>query len=126
MYQSTVSTLKFSRGVGKMSFLSLLIVSLFMGTVVFANDTHAADLSKVHNNSASTVPLRWGPEGYDAYDKMRIPNGTAFRMMCWEDFKWYNGNYNSNRWFWGQEHSQGQYGYVHASYVNHQIPVPHC
>ncbi len=53
-----------------------------------------------------------------------MSNGTSVAMNCWYDADWYNGNYNSNRWF--RVTSPRGYVKVHSSYVFNQTGVGHC
>ena len=92
---------------------------------VFSTQANAASYSWIHNQRASTTCLSWYP-GYNGrcYDIM--PNGTKFAMNCWTTHYGFNGNYWSNRWFYGQSYRNGSWGWVHSSYVYYQKSVRHC
>jgi hypothetical protein len=48
------------------------------------------------------------------------------KMRCWRDQSWHQGRYSSDRWFI-IELNNGQEGWVHSSYVEHQTKdTPNC
>lgn len=53
-------------------------------------------------------------------------NGTIAHMLCWEDLGWYDGNYNTNRWFIVTVNGQPGEWFINSSYVYYQTSVPHC
>lgn len=79
----------------------------------------------VYNQRGGSIAMRWAPTT-NAGVTHWLPQSSRFLMVCYTDFQWYNGNYNSNRWFYGQTFAGGYYGYVHSSYVYYQTRVPHC
>lgn len=109
----------------KVFFSISAIITLFVIFSSVATPAHALS-TYVWNNYKSAVPMQYAPTSAYNNVKVWIPNGTKFAMSCWEDFQWYYGNYNTNRWFWGQEYSGGYWGYVNASYVRNQTTVHHC
>lgn len=79
----------------------------------------------VWNHTGGKIPQYYAPNQYYSNVKSWLPNSSHFTMTCWIDNTYYNGNYNTNRWFagWG---ATGYWGYVPASYVYYQVSVPHC
>lgn len=71
----------------------------------------------------------WSPMSFaPTYNVSRLTwlaPGERFNMICWTDHVWYNGNYGSYRWYYGQSFDHG-YGYVHSSYVYYQWNVRRC
>jgi len=49
-----------------------------------------------------------------------VPSKTNFFMICYRDTFWSNGNYWSNRWFYGYTLNNSWAGWVHSSYVQNQ------
>lgn len=78
----------------------------------------AASLSRL-NNGGGNVPVYFAPNTQHSNVKVWAPNNTKFRMICWLDNA-------GHRWFYGQEHSQGSYGYATAGVVKDQIQVGSC
>ena len=79
----------------------------------------------VYNQRGSYVPMMYAPTSNVGVQHW-MRNSTRFDMRCWTDKQWFNGNYGSSRWFWGQAYDTGSYGYVHSSYVYYQWGIPHC
>jgi hypothetical protein len=55
----------------------------------------------------------------------QVPRNTSVTMVCWRDGSSFTGIYTSPRWFYVRTPSGGE-GFVHSSYVQHQIVVPNC
>jgi hypothetical protein len=53
-------------------------------------------------------------------------NGSGANMLCWTDQNYYNGNYNSNRWFVITIDGHPGQWFIHSSYVYYQTSVGHC
>jgi hypothetical protein len=102
----------------------ILSVGMALGAIFFAATPAMAGSPIVYNQHGSTVPMKYGTKRISPV-KAWLPNSSHFYMSCWTDDDWVNGNYNTNRWFWGQSQSYG-WGGVSASYVYYQIRVPHC
>jgi hypothetical protein len=63
-----------------------------------------------------------GSEGRPIYPA----NGTITHMICWGDDGWYDGNYDTNRWFVVTVNGQPGQWFINASYVYYQTTVPAC
>ena len=107
-----------------------LLITLIMalGITVAGTATESAQAvdwnrpSREYRNGGGWIPIypcpttACNPTGW-------VKSGSTFYMDCYEDWQWYYGNYNSNRWFYGYN---GYWGYVHSSFVYNQIGVRHC
>lgn len=93
-----------------------------------AEPADAANPAVYRNAGNHWTPMYGLPGGYRG-DVVRVwmaPH-ERFQMQCWLDVRYgTTGNYYTRRWFAGWAFGQGQWGYVHASYVYNQIRVPHC
>jgi len=63
-----------------------------------------------------------GTEGSPIYPA----NGAITHMICWGDDGWYDGNYDTNRWFVVTINGQPGQWFINASYVYYQTTVPAC
>ena len=113
---------KIRRRVVAIVMLTAIFAPLSVG-VPFAQADHSG--VTVRNYSSSYVAMRYAPTSV-VNVKVRVPNGTSFRMTCWLWGQTFTGNYRSAKWFYGQEYSRGSWGYIHSSYVLNQITVPRC
>ena len=120
-----MNTQNFHTGLFKL--LAFALPVLTGGIVLFSTPSPVEARLKtyVQNNRGGSVPLKFAPTPHVNTDT-DIPNRKKFKMHCWVDFKWHDGNYNTNRWFYGQEYNSGHWGWVHSSYVINQERVPAC
>ena len=82
-----------------------------------------ADEPIVWNANGGPVPMYWGTRTSSGISEW-LPNSSEFGMQCWVDDEWYEGNYWSNRWFFGQSFATGDWGNVPAAFVYYQVSVP--
>lgn len=107
-------------------FFALLLVILSSIGIVGTTATPAlAGGPIVYNQRGGSIPMYYGTRSTSSVQQW-LPQSSRFDMKCWYDDQWYNGNYNTNRWFYGQTYSTGSWGFVPASYVYYQWNVPRC
>ncbi len=106
--------------------LIALMMVFSLGFLTYAASPAMAGGPIVYNQRGNYVPMYYAPTPYNINVKNWMPNSTRFNMRCYEDFQWFNGNYGSYRWYYGQAFNTGQWGYVHSSYVYYQWSVPRC
>jgi hypothetical protein len=74
-------------------------------------------------------PSGWVPMRYCASPNCPVSSwqksNTKFYMICYLDTQWADGNYWSNRWFQGIG-ANGDWDWIHSSYVYYQISVRQC
>jgi hypothetical protein len=98
-------------------------------------------LSPSAARSATGPSYTWSPTGWSNIRNycpstrcgllVSVPNGTHVLMECWVDAQWAYGAYWTNRWFLvGVLGRYGvistEVGWINASLVRNQAPVPHC
>lgn len=112
----------------KKSILAASLLVVLLGVMAaFSPKTQALSTYVWDNRkTVGVVPLRHAPEGTSLKTQLWMVEGTKFRMKCWTTHQNFTGNYTSNKWFYGQEHSRGSWGYVHSSYVVNQTSVGRC
>jgi hypothetical protein len=96
--------------------LGALISIVSLG--IFLSSSASAATSTL-NNGGGSVPVYFAPNTQYSNVKVWAPNNTRFQMNCWLDNA-------GHRWFYGQEYSQGAWGYATAGVVKNQISVSHC
>lgn len=97
----------------------LMVAAMLLGGTVAAQPAAAASTYVWSTNGSSSVPMYFAPNTQYSNVKVWMPNGTRFNMDCWLDNA-------GHRWFFGQEFTQGAWGYVTAGPVRNQTRVPHC
>lgn len=98
-------------------------------TMLLAPQAQAASNSYIYTQPGRPHALAtcWnapacGSEGRPIYPA----NGTITHMICWGDDGWYDGNYDTNRWFVVTINGQPGQWFINASYVYYQTKVPAC
>jgi hypothetical protein len=84
--------------------------------------------SYTHSNVSGGAWLRAQPNT-GSYGIEYLYNDREVVMICWTDSQSVsppNSNYTSSRWFKVEPTYDVNIGYVHSSFVYHQITVPHC
>jgi hypothetical protein len=79
---------------------------------------------QLYNRWGGYIPMYYVPND-DTNIKVWLPNTDRFYPECYVDNDWSYGNYWTNRWFRGTD-AWGYWGFISASYVINQIPVPRC
>ena len=112
---------------------AVVLIVLAVTAMVFvaqasSKSMRTTSLSYVNNSHGSSVPvLSCAKPSCTVW--YRLSNGFKVQMVCWTDTVWFNGNYNSPRWFWvawGTSSGSIRSGFVHSSYVYNQTKVGHC
>jgi len=85
-------------------------------------------VSCTYNYSGSSSLLACWDSGCTVGTGVWWGNGSKVSMSCWFDDPnhWYNGNYNSDRWFIVTAVPLAGRWLVHSSYVYNQTSVGHC
>jgi hypothetical protein len=87
-----------------------------------------SSVSCVYNYSGASALLACWDGGCPVGSYQWWNNGGRVSMSCWFDDPnhWFNGNYNSDRWFVVQAVPLAGRWVVHSSYVYNQTSVGHC
>lgn len=105
------------------------VIASILALLVTAGASAHPKGTYVYNNRGTTVPMLScaDPACRVTY---KLKNDSVVTMVCYTDATWFNGNYNSNRWFWVNYYDPtikaARLGYVHSSYVYNQTKVPKC
>jgi hypothetical protein len=100
--------------------------SIAAAAVAAAPSASAIGYGTVSSNTGGAY-VRAQPDPNSAYYAYAY-NGYRLTMYCWVDAAWAYGNYWTNRWFQVQVPGwqYGGVGYITASLVANQPPLPHC